>query len=93
MRAEWTKFSEQVTKVGKHLSTLNNSYGELSGTRTNVMNRAFDRIDRLEEAGTDGDDEHRAAAVDDDAATAVSIGDEWGVESGDDRRPPLREVG
>ena len=30
---QWQKFSENIDKVDRHLGTLNNSFGELSGTR------------------------------------------------------------
>ncbi|MDH3707546.1 MAG: DNA recombination protein RmuC, partial [Acidimicrobiia bacterium] len=47
VEGEWHKYHDQVTKVGKHLGTLNNSFSELSGARTNQMGRAFKRIDAL----------------------------------------------
>ncbi len=56
-RGEWTKFTEQLDKVGKHLGTLHNSYDSLQGTRRNVLERQLQRIDELEagEAPADPD--------------------------------------
>jgi DNA recombination protein RmuC len=45
---EWGKFSEQIDKVGKHLDTVQNSFGQLQGTRSNVMQKKLRRIDDLQ---------------------------------------------
>ena len=42
---QWQKFSEQIDKVDRHLGTLTNSFGELSGTRRRQLERQLDRID------------------------------------------------
>lgn len=47
-RGEWSKFSEQVDKVGRHLETLNNSFDALQGTRRNVMERTLRKVDELQ---------------------------------------------
>ena len=59
-RKEWGKFSEHVDKVGNQLSTLNNGFEQLSGTRRNVMERQLRRVDELEaqrQIGADPDAE------------------------------------
>jgi DNA recombination protein RmuC len=57
-RKQWGMFSEQVDKVEKHLGTLQNSFGDLSGARRNVMERQLRKVDELEaqrEVGADPD--------------------------------------
>ncbi len=57
-RKQWSLFGEQIDKVEKHLGTLQNSVGDLSGTRRNVLERELRRIDELEaqrEVGADPD--------------------------------------
>ncbi len=44
---QWQEFSGQVDKVDKHLGTLNNSFGELSGTRRRQLERQLDKIDDI----------------------------------------------
>ena len=44
---QWQKFSEQVDKVDKHLGTLNNSFGDLSGKRRRQLERQLDKIDDI----------------------------------------------
>ena len=53
-RSEWTKYSDKIEKHGKHLATAMNSFEELSGTRTNVLQRKIDKIDRLQEVSPAG---------------------------------------
>ncbi len=77
-RGEWSKFTEQVDKVGKHLGTLQNSYDSLQGTRRNVLERQLQRIDELE-AGE--------APADPDPLPLPS------TEPTVDTEPRLREVG
>ena len=41
---QWQKFSDQIDKVDRHLGTLTNSFGELSGTRRrNQLERQLDK--------------------------------------------------
>lgn len=44
---QWQEFSGQVDKVDKHLGTLNNSFGELSGTRRRVLEKELAKIDDI----------------------------------------------
>jgi DNA recombination protein RmuC len=63
-RGEWSKFSEQVDKVGRHLDTLNNSFDALQGTRRNVMERTLRKVDELQAAEADDVMEVAMASVD-----------------------------
>ena len=47
-RKEWTKYSDALDKHGKHMTQAMNSFEALSGTRTNVLQRNLDKIDRLQ---------------------------------------------
>ncbi len=79
-RGEWSKFTEQLDKVGKHLGTLQNSYDSLQGTRRSVFERQLQRIDELE-AGE---------------ASGPAAPDPLPLPDGDppvEPAPPLREVG
>jgi len=42
---QWTRFGAHIDKVDKHLSTLNNSFGELSGPRRRQLERQLQAID------------------------------------------------
>ncbi len=42
---QWQRFSGQIDKVERHISTLNNSFEELSGPRRRQLERQLDRID------------------------------------------------
>ena len=42
---QWQKFSGQIDKVERHIATLTNSFGELSGTRRRQLERQLDRIE------------------------------------------------
>jgi len=42
---QWRKFSEQIDKVDRHISTLTASFGELSGARRRQLERQLDRIE------------------------------------------------
>ncbi|MGI9603047.1 MAG: DNA recombination protein RmuC [Acidimicrobiales bacterium] len=91
VEGEWKKFSDQVTKVGKHLGTLTNSFGELSAARTNQMGRAFKRIDDLR-ADRSLDPDSSAASVAPDPTPAA---DDPAVEPlfGRDDLSELRDAG
>ncbi len=52
-RAEWTKFSTQVDKLGKQMATAQRSFDELAGARTNKMNKKLTQIDALEAPSID----------------------------------------
>ena len=54
---QWQKFSEQIDKVDRHLGTLTNSFGELSGTRRRQLERQLDRIDDVRSRSRVADDE------------------------------------
>lgn len=45
---EWVKFSDKVTQHGKQLDTAMRSFQELSGTRSNQLQRQLNRIDELQ---------------------------------------------
>ncbi len=76
--SEWSKFGEQIDKVGKHLDTVNNSFEALRSTRSNVMQRKLRRIDDLQSAAGDVP---RIAAPTDAELTVTDM-----------PRPVLREV-
>jgi DNA recombination protein RmuC len=42
---QWQRFSGQIDKVDKHLTTLTNSFGDLSGPRRRQLEKQIDRID------------------------------------------------
>lgn len=45
---EWVKFSDKVTQHGKQLDTAMKSFHELSGTRSNQLQRQLNKIDELQ---------------------------------------------
>ncbi len=49
-RKEWSKYSDALDKHGKHMTQAMNSFEALAGTRTNVLQRNLDKIDRLQAA-------------------------------------------
>jgi DNA recombination protein RmuC len=54
---QWQKFSGQIDKVERHISTLNNSFGDLAGTRRRQLERQLDRIEDVRSrAGHDNDE-------------------------------------
>lgn len=57
-KTEWDKFSDQVDKHGRHLATAQKSFDQLSGTRTNQMQRKLNRIDELQASRVEVADEH-----------------------------------
>lgn len=53
---QWQKFSGQIDKVERHIATLTNSFGELSGTRRRQLERQLDRIEDVRSrTGVDDD--------------------------------------
>lgn len=52
---QWQKFSDQVDKVDKHLTTLTNSFGDLSGRRRRGLERELGKIDDLRSRAGVGD--------------------------------------
>ena len=58
---QWDKFAGHIDKVERNLSTLNNSFGELSGPRRRQLERQLDRLEEVR-SRVDRDDELGAAA-------------------------------
>ena len=81
-RSEWTKYSEQIDKHGKHMSTAMKSFEDLSGTRTNVLQRKLNKIDQLQ-AATPGAAKLSEASA--EAEVELAVADNEGF-------PELREV-
>ena len=79
-KLEWEKYSGQVDKHGKHLTTALNSFSELTGARTNKLQRQLNRIDELQVGSADEPDDDLAT---DSQQTAFAVVDTW---------PGLREV-
>ncbi len=79
---EWTKFSEKVTQHGNQLNTVMKSFSDLSGTRTNQLQRQLNRIDELQVA-RDVEAEQLASGDPSSDPDAVATTDAW---------PRLREV-
>lgn len=80
---QWSKFSEQVDKVDKHIGQLQNSFGELAGPRRNQLQRQLRKIETIRTRALDADAD---AEVDVDLIDAVEL-------DGDDGALPfLREV-
>jgi DNA recombination protein RmuC len=44
---QWTKFVDQMDKVGRSLKSAGNAFDELEGTRKRVLERELDKIDAL----------------------------------------------
>jgi DNA recombination protein RmuC len=44
---EWEKFTTAVDKVEKHLNTLNNSFGEVTGPRRRQLQKQIDHVDDI----------------------------------------------
>ncbi len=76
--SEWSKFGEQIDKVGRHLDTVHNSFEALRGTRSNVMQKKLRRIDELQ-SGRD-----QSASISEPADPELMVADL--------PRPILREV-
>jgi len=53
---QWQKFSGQIDKVERHIATLTNSFGELSGTRRRQLERQLDRIEDVRSRSGVADD-------------------------------------
>ena len=47
-KAEWLKYSEQIEKHGRQLKTALGSFDSLASTRTNMLQRTIDKIERLQ---------------------------------------------
>ena len=75
-RNEWTKYSNQIDKHGKHMATAMKSFEDLSGTRTNVLQRKLNKIDQLQ-AATPGAAKLRAESTDAELELAVADNDGW----------------
>lgn len=88
-RKEWLKYSDALDKHGKHMTQAMNSFEALSGTRTNVLQRNLDKIDRLQAAAPTASplaasaSSATASASQSDLELAVAKTDGW---------PELREV-
>ncbi|MEO0493403.1 MAG: DNA recombination protein RmuC [Actinomycetota bacterium] len=76
--AQWSKFSEQVDKVEKHLGTLTNSVNELAGPRRNQLERQLGKLEAI-----------RTRSIDDEAIDAAGPD---ALAAGDGALPFLREV-
>ncbi len=79
-RKEWLKYSDAIDRHGKHMNQAMNSFEALAGTRTNVLQRNLDKIDRLQAAAPTTAAAVASAA---DLELAVANNDGW---------PELREV-
>jgi len=44
---QWQKFKEELDKLGNQLGTVNKTYGRLSTTRVNQLEKPIDKIDEL----------------------------------------------
>ena len=53
---QWRKFSDQIDKVERHIVTLTNSFGALSGTRRRQLERQLDRIEDVRSRSGVNDD-------------------------------------
>ena len=76
--AQWSKFSEQVDKVEKHLGTLNNSFNDLAGPRRNQLERQLGKLDAI-----------RSRSIDDEVIESSATD---ALPSGDDAVSILRDV-
>lgn len=54
---QWQRFSGQIDKVERHMSTLNNSFEELAGPRRRQLERQLDRVDDVRSRSIDSVDE------------------------------------
>ncbi len=75
-KKEWEKFSGQVDKHGKQLTTAMNSFNELAGARTNQLGKQVRKIDALQASPIEAADAIADAEI-------LGEGETW---------PPLREV-
>ncbi len=50
-RGEWDNFCDRLEKLGKNITTVQNSYDELSGPRRRQLERKLDRVDDLRRRG------------------------------------------
>ena len=79
-KAEFAKYTEQLEKHGKHMNMAMNSFEKLSGTRTNVLQRNLDKIERLQSSS----DQRAVEPASADSTTSIDDdGSAW---------PQLREV-
>ena len=79
---EWGKFSDHVDKLGRNLTTVQNTFDQLSTTRTNQMDRKLRRIEAIQSGSADA-----VLDLDDGGVAADPIEPDT-----DDQWPPLREV-
>lgn len=47
IRNQWEKFSETMAKMGKKIAETQSAYDELTTTRTNMLDRQFNKLDTL----------------------------------------------
>ena len=47
IRGEWTKYTDQMDKLGRRFKGMHDDFHSLTGTRTRQMDRKFDKIDNL----------------------------------------------
>lgn len=81
---EWLKFSDKVTQHGKQLDTAMRSFHDLSGTRTNQLQKQLNRIDELQVgASPDGEPDQPDQPDQPGQPEQTVLMDQW---------PPLREV-
>lgn len=83
---QWSKFSEQVDKVEKHLSTLNNSFNDLAGARRNQLERQLGKLDAIRSRSIDALDAGSGEGL------AVESRPDGELTVGDGALPFLREV-
>jgi DNA recombination protein RmuC len=91
---EWTKFSDQVSKHEKHLNTAMNSFAELSGARTNQLQRQLNKIDEIQVSDDQVSDDQVIGDTAEVSIEAVEIVGQAadGRLAGLEEWPQLREV-
>ncbi|MEM9200139.1 MAG: DNA recombination protein RmuC [Actinomycetota bacterium] len=90
--AQWSKFSDQVDKVERHLATLTNSVNDLAGPRRNQLERQLSKIETIRARSIDpGANTDHHASPDTPAALPAQT-DASADASTDGALPFLREV-